>query len=337
MSPTAMPFVPRTAFVAGATGFVGRHLIPVLQSAAVEVIGGSRNPEDARKHAPDIEWRTIDLENAESLDGAFRGVDVAFDLVHQMGEGAGDYPEKEREGAGAFRRAAERSGVQRLVYLGGVLPKDGEPSKHLKSRAATGKTLRSGEIEAIELRAAMILGEGSASWTMCHDLAKRLPAMVLPSWTQNHSWPIGIEDVARALVEAAFLPRGESRIYDVPGAERVTHEEMLRRVAAAMQRDFPALRVPLLTPRLSSYWVALVTGVDLSMAQELVEGIKHDLDPTQPVLWDVIDTDPQPLDEAIEAALRDGAQASNHALRPGRQARLREVAKSIRRRIEARS
>ncbi len=297
---------PRTAFVAGASGFVGQHLIPALQKAGFRVVGGSRKPRKAAKKTPSIEWRKVDVTNEASLRAAMSGCDVAFDLVHEM-SGGGDYPERERQGAEAFRRAAEACDLDRIVYLGGVMPRQ-NASKHLQSRANTGRILREGNVEAIELRAAMIIGEGSASWTMVHDLAGRLPAMVLPSWTQNHSWPVGVADIARALVGAAELPPGESRILEVPGPERLTHEEVLRRVAAQLERaGFPALRVPILTPRLSSYWVALVTGVELPMAKELVEGVVEDLDPTHRTIWEELGEEPQAFDTVVADALAERA------------------------------
>ena len=326
---------PRTAFVAGATGFVGRHLTPALRAAGFHVVGGSREPEKARKDDESIEWRFADVQDEASLEKAMQGCNVAFDLVHEM-SGGGDYPERERRGAEAFRRAAEACDLDRIVYMGGVMPEK-NASKHLRSRARTGAILRDGSVEAIELRAAMIIGDGSASWTMVRDLAGRLPAMLLPSWTQNHSWPVGIEDVAKALLGAALLPPGESRIYDAPGPERMTHEEVLRRVANHLERaGFPSIRVPILTPRLSSYWVALITGVDLSMAKELVDGIVEDLDPSHTTIWQAIGDEPRPFDEVVASALGDEATSSD-GLRPGRVARLRALAKQAKRRAGARS
>ena len=317
----------RTVFVAGATGFVGRHLVPALQAAGFRVVGGSRDPDRARKMAPEIEWRRAELGDAESLELAMRGCSIAYHLVHEMG-GGGDYPERERRSAELFCRAAAATGQRRIIYLGGVMPTE-SPSKHLQSRARVGAILREGSVEAIELRAAMIIGHGSASWTMVRDLAGRLPAMVLPSWTQNHSWPVGIEDVAKALLAAALLPPGPSRIYDVPGPERLTHEQVLRRTAEQLDRaGFPVVRVPVLTPRLSSYWVALVTDVKLPMARELVQGVVADLDPHHPTIWSVIGDEPRPLDDAIRSALRDEVVAFE-GLRPGRRTRLRRVARKL--------
>ncbi|MBO6935865.1 MAG: NAD(P)H-binding protein [Deltaproteobacteria bacterium] len=319
---------PLSVFVAGATGFVGRHLLPALRAAGVHVVGGSRDPAKAAHTAPDVEWRHADLGDEASMIRAMRGCSVAYDLVHEMG-GGGDYPERERRGAEAFRRAAEHNGVDRIVYLGGVMPA-GAASKHLESRARTGAILRAGSVETVELRAAMIVGRGSASWTMVRDLAGRLPAMVLPTWTQNHSWPVGIEDVAKALLAAAFLPAGPSRILEVPGPERLSHEEVFRRVAAQLDRRLTAVRVPVLTPRLSSYWVALVTNVDLSMARELVAGVVRDLDPTHATIWSVIGEEPRPLDAVIGSALEDEA-ASAGEVRAHRRSRLRALARQLRR------
>src|SRR5690606_17744998 len=143
---------------------------------------------------PDREWVRLDVEDPASTKAALDGCDAAFYLVHGMGRGV-DYPEREARSARNFARAAADRGVRRIVYLGGMLPADGPPSRHLASRERTGEILRSGRVSTIEARAAMIIGKGSASWMMVEDLARRLPAMLLPRWLKNCSYPIAIDDV----------------------------------------------------------------------------------------------------------------------------------------------
>lgn len=267
----------------------------------------SRDPDSAERDAPEgmaeVAWTRVDVEEPATLGPALEGCDAVLHLVHQM-DGEAAYPEREKASAEALRDAAEEAGLKRIVFLGGPDPGP-EGSKHLRSRLASGAALRAGSVTAVELRAAMIIGHGSASWTMTRDLAKRLPAMILPRWAENHSWPIGIEDVVVALAAGLVMPLQASQAFDIPGSERVTHHQMLERAASAMGKDPPMVKVPVLSPRLSSYWIALITGVDLHMAQELVEGVKIDLDPTVDVLWERIDHRPAPIEEAIRRALAE--------------------------------
>jgi uncharacterized protein YbjT (DUF2867 family) len=224
--------------------------------------------------------------------------------MHAIVEG-GDYPAREARAAEAFAAAADAADVRRLVYLGGVAPQ-GSGSRHLKSRLRTGEILRAGRVPAFELRAAMIVGHGSASWQIVRDLAVRLPAMILPRWLQNHSWPVDIADVVFALLRSLDLPEDSAGWYDVPGPERLSHRQMLERVASHLGNRPVMFGVPVLTPRLSSYWIAVVTRADLKMAQELVEGLRTDLDPTGTVLWDLFpEHERVTIDAAIAGALDD--------------------------------
>jgi len=289
----------------GATGFVGSHLIVALRAAGHTVRCATRSPVAARERSPELDWVTVDLLRPETLEPALAGCDAAVFLVHAMGGAQdADYPEQERLGAEAFAAAAGRAGVRRIVYLGGVVPERGA-SRHLRSRQRTGAILRRGPVETIELRAAMVIGAGSTSWIMVRDLARRLPAMLLPRWLRNTSYPIAIEDVVRGIVAALALPPGPSRIYELPGRERMTHREVLVRAAAAMGHHPLLLSVPILTPRLSSYWIALVTRTSLAMAKELVEGVRYDLEPTGESLWGQIEHRPMSIDDAIRRALSD--------------------------------
>lgn len=270
----------------GATGFVGSHLYPALVEAGHEVVCASRHPERARAAEPDKEWRRCDASDAESLRTALRDCDAAYYLVHSLASGA-HYPEREAHAAETFRRVAAEVELERIVYLGGVAPR-GVVSPHLESRLRCGAILRRGPVPVFELRAAMIIGWGSVSWQMVHDLARRLPAMVLPRWMANHSWPIAISDVVYALVAVLDLPPDRAGHYDIPGPERLSHRDVLLRVAALLGHRPPTVGVPLLTPRLSSYWIRLVSGVKPEMIGELVRGLSSDLDPSSPTLWSLL-------------------------------------------------
>jgi uncharacterized protein YbjT (DUF2867 family) len=293
----------------GATGFVGQYLYPALIAGGAEVRCATRNVEAAQRRHPDRHWVELDVEHADSIHAAINGCSHAYYLIHGMGHGS-DYPQREAQSAENFLAAAEKAGTRRIIYLGGVLPATSRPSKHLASRQRTGEILRSGSVQAIELRAAMIVGEGSASWTMVRDLAARLPAMILPRWLRNHSYPVSIDDVVWALVHSLHLVEDSSKIFEVPGPERISHRDVLRRVAAVLGHTRPMMNVPILSPRLSSYWIALVTRVGLDLAKELVEGVRYDLEPQCEVLWQCAAHSPMLLETAARLAITDSAEKS---------------------------
>lgn len=289
----------------GATGFVGRHLDAALTETSWDVVRATRNP----KLASQAGWVYLDVSDPSSIDAAIAGCDAAVYLIHSIDDSK-DYPEREASGAKAFVAAAERAGVQRIVYLGGVAPK-AKASRHLLSRLNTGEILRSGTVSTIELRCGLIIGAGGSSWMMVRDLAARLPAMLLPRWLQFSSWPVWIEDVVLSIVRALDFPEEGSAWYDVPGNERMTHANFLSRIAKSMGKDPRLIGVPVITPRLSSYWIALVTRADLALAQELVEGLQSDLDPSGETIWDRLgDEQPTEFQTSVYQALEDETAAT---------------------------
>jgi uncharacterized protein YbjT (DUF2867 family) len=271
--------------VTGATGFVGRALVPALAAAGHRVRATARRVPG--RGGPGVEWMAADLSRAADLPRLLEGAGAAYFLVHGMA-GEDDYPEVERRTAAAFAREAARAGVGRIVYLGGVRPR-GRPSRHLASRLAVGEVLRAGKVPALELRASMIVGPGSASWQVVRDLALRLPALVLPPWARSRTRPVALEDVVAALVAALDVPLGRGgAISDLPGPDELTIRQLLQRVAALRGRDLPALEAPLPPPRLSALWVRLVSDADGRVVRELVLGLEHDLLPVGPPFWEAI-------------------------------------------------
>lgn len=293
------------ALVTGATGFVGSRLVPALAADGWQVRVATRDVSRAREHQPELDWVALDVAEPSTLAPALAGCDVAFYLVHSLQDALPGYEQREAEHAEHFRAAAASQRLARIVYLGGLAP-DSEPSRHLLGRIAVGETLRKGPVSCLELRASMIIGEDSASFRMLRDLAARLPAMILPRWLESRTEPIAIDDVIRALVAGATVELPGSAVYDLEGAEVMTCREILMRVASQLEVQPRTLRVPVLTPRLSSWWLRFVTGVNVPLARELVDGLKHDLVARRRGYRELAGLPaPVPFDEAIRRATCD--------------------------------
>ncbi len=274
----------KTVLVTGATGYIGGRLVPRLLAEGHVVRAMTRDAGRLR----DVPWADqVEVVEADALGGpalarALAGVDVAYYLVHSMGDhsaGAGHAFERtDRDAATAFAAAARAAGVGRLVYLGGLVPATGRLSPHLASRAEVGQVLLDSGVPTVVLQAAVILGSGSASFEMLRYLTERLPAMVTPRWVDNRIQPIAVRDVLRYLVGAATLPAEVSRRFDIGGPEVLTYREMMQRYAAvAGLRPRVIVPVPLLTPRLSGHWVNIVTPVPAALAKPLVRSLVNEV------------------------------------------------------------
>lgn len=293
----------RRVLVTGATGFIGRALVPALRARGLPVVAATRRSTGPTIDAGGVEWRSCDLLRPETLPAALRDIKVAYYLVHSMGGGNADFRELERRAAEAFVAASAKADVERIVYLGGPAPL-GHPSEHLKSRLQVGEILRAGAVSTVELRASMVIGTGGASWQIVRDLALRLPAMVMPKWLKSRTRPVALDDVVVALVAAADLPIEGSAWFDVPGPEAVSGRQILERIAALRGRRILAVEVPLLTPQLSALWLRLVTRTDFTLARELVVGLRDDLLPKDDRYWELIGhTQLLAFDEAARRAL----------------------------------
>jgi uncharacterized protein YbjT (DUF2867 family) len=279
--------LPRSAeriLVAGATGFVGRALVPALVERGHRVRACARHA-GAGARTDNLEHVRCDLLDPKTLPSVLAGIDAAYYLVHSLGGGAG-FRELDRRAASTFGEAAAAAGVRRIVYLGGVAP-HGRESEHLASRLEVGRILRAGQVPTVELRAAMIIGQGSASWQIVRDLALRLPAMILPSWLSSRLSPIALEDVVQALLDALEVPLPHSTYYDIPGPDILTGKEILQRIAALQGRRLPMIELPWLTPRLSALWLRLVTRANYALARELVFGLTEDLLAEDQCYWEL--------------------------------------------------
>ncbi|HEX6920625.1 MAG TPA: SDR family oxidoreductase [Actinomycetes bacterium] len=264
--------------VTGATGYIGGRLVPELLDAGYRVRVMARHPERLRDHpwVGRVETVKADASDPASLATALDGVDVAYYLIHALGTGA--FEHTDRETARVFADAVRAAGVRRLVYLGGLSPAGEELSPHLRSRQEVGEVLLGSGVPTAVLRAAVILGSGSASFEMLRYLTERLPAMVAPRWVDTRIQPIAIRDVLRYLVGCAALPPAVNRAFDIGGPDVLTYKQMMQRYARVAGLP-PRLivRVPVLTPKLSSYWVGLVTPVPGSIAKPLVESLRNEV------------------------------------------------------------
>ncbi len=296
--------------VIGGSGFVGKALVPALVAAGHEVRATTRDLSRGAK-APHVEWVRCDVNDSTDVERALDGIDVAYFLVHGMGGSQHDYAAMERRVACQLAEAAGRAGLKRIIYLGGVAPRE-KASTHLKSRLDVGELLRAGPVPTLELRASMIIGNGSVSWQIVRDLAMRLPAMLLPSWTASRTCPVAIEDVIVALVRGLELELPASAWYDIPGPEVISGRELLARVAALRGRKVPSVRVPFLSVSLSSWWLRLVTRANFALARELVLGFTSDLLPHDARYWTEIGYQPTwTIDAAARAALGHEIKESN--------------------------
>ena len=292
----------RRVLLTGATGFVGRHLYPVLLDGGFAVVSGSRDPDAAQRRFRGRAFVKLDVNDYHTVRNAMEGCQAAVYLVHSMAEGAG-YEHAEARGAIAFARAAEQAGLSRIVYLGGIQP-FGMASRHLRSRLRTGELLRNSGVPTLELQAAMIIGAGSESWRIVRDLAARLPFMVLPRWLESRSQPVYIDDVTAVLRRALTLEIPGSIAYALPGPEILSAREILTRTAHLLGLAPPMVQVPVFTPALSSFWISIVTRANQQISRQLVEGLRSDLIAPDDGIWQLIPDHPRvPFDEAARRAL----------------------------------
>ena len=260
----------------GATGYIGSHLVPRLLRDGFVVRASGRN----RKALEARGWTGLELVEADalqpdSLPAALQGVDTAYYLVHSMAAGR-NFGQLDLQAAENFAAAAGAAGVRRIVYLGGLVPKDPD-SEHLRSRRDTGVRLRQGPVPVTELRAGIIVGPGSAAYEVIRDLVNHLPVMLTPKWVRSRSSPIALDNLLEYLVRVPWIEEAAGQVLDAAGPDYISYEEVMLEYGAAVGKRPIILRVPLLSPTLSSYWLGLVTAVPASIARALIGGLKHDL------------------------------------------------------------
>ncbi len=292
--------------VTGANGFIGRKLVQALLSKGVPVRCMVRNPDSAQLPSG-AEVVAADLLKPETLPAALAYVDTAYYLVHSMAGGRSGFERRDRDAANNFVAAAEKAGVRRVIYLGGLGETGEGLSEHLRSRLEVAEILRGGSFATTFLRAAVIIGAGGASFELVRSLVKRLPVMITPRWVNTRSQPIAAEDVISYLVECLGDERTAGRTFDIGGPDIISYKDMMLRFAALQGKHLFIIPVPLLTPRLSSYWVALFSPVPPSVSMPLIEGLANEVVCREDSIRTLIPISLTPYDEAIQQALKEDA------------------------------
>ena len=292
----------------GATGYVGGRLLAALERRGVPVRCFARRPEALRaRAAPSTEVAAGDALDAGAVARALEGIDAAYYLIHSMG--GEDFAARDREAARIFGEAAREGGVRRIIYLGGLGASAGSLSEHLRSRQETGEILRQSGVPVVELRASIVLGSGSLSFEMIRALVERLPVMICPRWVAVEAQPIAIEDVVAYLAAALDLPAGAERIYEIGGPDRVTYGDLMREYARQRGLKRLLIPVPLLTPRLSSLWLGLVTPVYARVGRKLVDSLRNPTVIRDPAALAAFPVRPRNVREAIARALLNEDEA----------------------------
>ncbi|RYP83193.1 NAD-dependent epimerase/dehydratase family protein [Nocardioides guangzhouensis] len=290
-----------TVLVTGATGFVGRRLVPALLEDGRRVRAMTRRPE-----AYDGPGEPVggDVSDPDSLVAPLDGVDVAIYLVHSLD--SPDFERRDAEAARAFGAAAAHAGVRQIVYLGGLGSEDEDLSPHLRSRREVEGLLGESGVPVTVLRAAIVVGQGGISWELTRQLVKNLPAMVVPKWVSTRTQPIALDDVTRYLAGVVDDERAFGRVFEIGGPDQLTYLEMLQQASlVSVGKRVPIVQVPVLTPRLSSYWLALVTDVDVTTGRNLIDSMGTEVVVTDTSIREIVPGDPVPYEEAVRRALEE--------------------------------
>ena len=294
--------------VAGASGFVGGRLCPALESAGHEVLAMTRHPAKYRGAGKAVRG---DVADVGSLRDALKGVEAAYYLVHSLD--SADFKRRDADAARAFARAAADAGLRRIVYLGGLGDDADALSDHLASRREVERLLGETGVPVTVLRAGIVVGHGGTSWELTRQLVEHLPAMVTPRWVGTRTQPIAIADVVRYLVGVLDHPEAAGRTFDIGGPEVLAYRDMLQRVAAIEGRPLLILPVPLLSPRLSSYWLSLVTDIDVTTGRALIDSMTNEVVVRDDAIRRIVEFEPMGYDEAVLQALGERAKSRRPA------------------------
>ncbi len=285
----------------GGTGYVGGRLLQALEAGGYRLRCMARRPEALRgRIGKNTQVVSGDCFDTSSLAAASAGVHTAYYLVHSMGT-AGSFEEKDRQAASNFAKAAHAANIRRIIYLGGL--GEGALSPHLRSRQEVGEALRTLGLEVIEFRASIVIGSGSLSFEIIRALVERLPVMICPAWVSIAAQPIGIEDLVEYLVQALDLPLTGNRILEIGGADQVSYEHIMREYARQRNLRRFLISVPVLTPRLSSLWLGLVTPVYARVGRKLIDSIRNPTVVRDPNALKLFSVRPKGVREMIARAI----------------------------------
>ena len=286
--------------VTGATGFIGRRLVPALVAEGHDVRAMTRRPE---KYDGPGEPVAGNVDDRDSLLEPLKGVEVAYYLVHSLDDA--DFERKDAEAARAFASAAAEQGVKQIIFMGG-LGDDGDLSAHLRSRREVEGLLGETGIPVTVLRAAIVVGAGGISWEITRQLVKNLPAMIVPKWAATKTQPIALDDVVRYLVGVCDKEAALGEVFEIGGPDQLTYIEMLR-VAGEVGKGSspPIIQVPVLTPGLSSRWLALVTDVDVTTGRNLIDSMGIEVVVREQRIREIVPGEPMGYAEAVRRALAD--------------------------------
>ncbi len=288
--------------VVGASGYIGGRLVPLLTARGHDLVLTSRDARPLAARFPEARVVAADLLDPGTLAPALEGVEVAYYLAHSMGSGERGFAERDRQAAHDFAQAASRAGVSRIIYLGGLGDDTADLSHHLASRHETGAQLASAGVPVTEFRAAVIIGSGSASFEILRHLTERLPVMITPRWVGTRCQPIGIRDVLDYLVAALDHPE-VAGIVEIGGPDILSYRDMMRGYARRRGLRRLMIPVPVLTPRLSSYWVNLVSPVPAGIARPLIEGLRNEVVVRNPGPAAAFGLEPMGYAEAVQQAI----------------------------------
>ena len=276
MSDTVSQNSPYDILVTGSSGFIGKKLLKKLTDSGFIVTAMSRSKYPDTENVKRVQADAFDVN---SLIAATEGIETAYYLLHSMEGSKKDWAEfanREKQQAQNFLKAATDSGVKRIIYLGGLVNEGLELSKHMKSRHDVGKILASGTIPVTEIRASVIVGAEGGSYAMLRYLVERLPLMVCPKWVKSQTQPIAVDNVVEYLIGSMKNPETTGKILEIGGPDVMTYEQLMRLYSSILNRNLNVIQIPFLTPRLSSYWIDLVTPVKASLARPLVDSLVHD-------------------------------------------------------------
>jgi uncharacterized protein YbjT (DUF2867 family) len=294
----------KPVLVTGASGFVGSHLTRKLVEAGYEVRAMTRRPDDYRGAGTPVFG---DVSDEDSLTAALEGAFAAYYLVHSLD--SNDFVDKDADAARSFGRIAAAAGLDRIIYLGGLGSNDGSLSDHLRSRRQVETLLGEGGVPVTVLRAAVVVGHGGISWEITRQLVDHLPLMVTPHWVNTRTQPIALPDVLRYLVGVLEPEQARGQVYEIGGPEVLRYIDMLNRTAKVKGKRLVNIGVPLLTPKLSSLWLSLVTDVDTKTARNLIDSMNNEVVVRDHAIEKVVPGPTMGFDDSIRLALKDREEA----------------------------